>query len=55
MAYATNNDALNEFAYNVGKERPHVAWLLHDADVWVPNPFYQGVPVAHPESEVYAD
>lgn len=51
MAYATNNDALAEFARNVGKDFPHVAWLLHDADVWVANPFYEGKPVAHPESD----
>lgn len=49
MAFATNNDALCEFARNAGKECPHVAWLLHDSDTWVQNPFYNGIPVAHPE------
>ena len=49
MTFATNNDALCEFARNAGKECPHVAWLLHDSDTWVQNPFYNGIPVAHPE------
>ena len=51
MTYATNNDALNEFARNVGRECPHPAWLLHDSDTWVTNPFYTGEPVPHPESD----
>lgn len=51
MPYATNNDALNEFARNVGRECPHLAWLLHDSDVWVSNPFYTGEPVPYPESD----
>lgn len=51
MTYATNNDALNEFARNVGRECPHLAWLLHDSDTWVTNPFYTGEPVPHPESD----
>lgn len=51
MTYATNNDALSEFARNVGRECPHLAWLLHDSDTWVANPFYTGEPVPHPESD----
>lgn len=49
--FATNNDALAEFARNVGRECPHLAWLLHDSDTWVANPFYVGEPVPHPESD----
>ena len=49
MPYATNNQALEEFARNVGRECQHLAWLLHDSDTWVANPFYTGEPVQHPE------
>ena len=51
MPYATNNQALEEFARNVGRECQHLAWLLHDSDTWVTNPFYTGEPVPHPESD----
>ena len=27
------------------------AWLLSSRDVWYPNPYYEGKPVPHPESE----
>jgi hypothetical protein len=50
---ATPDDALREFARNAGRERPGEAWLLHDWDVWVANPFYSGPPVRHPESSDY--
>ena len=37
-------------------DNPDRAWLLHDWDVWVKNPFYAGPPVPHPESdEAYDD
>lgn len=49
MALATHTDAMREFARNVGREYPHVCWLLTDYDVWVRNPFYQGPEVPHPE------
>jgi hypothetical protein len=48
---ATPADALREFAANAGRENPDWAWLLHDWDVWVANPFYQGPPVRHPEDD----
>lgn len=43
-------EAVREFAWNAGYERPDVAWLLHDFDVWVKNPHYNGPPVPHPET-----
>lgn len=42
--------ACNEYAHNVGSERPQTAWILTDYDTWVANPFYTGSPVPHPES-----
>jgi len=47
---ATDSDAMYEYARNVGKERPDIAWILDPRDVWMKNPFYQGPPVPHPES-----
>lgn len=48
---ATPNDAMHEFARNVGRERPESAWILTPYDVWQANPFYTGPKVAHPESD----
>ena len=47
---ATPQEAVQEFARNIGGEYPDRAWLLHDWDVWVANPHYAGPPVPHPES-----
>ena len=46
---ATPNEAMQEFAWIDGAERPEQAWLLHDWDVWIANPHYHGPPVSHPE------
>ena len=48
---ATPAEAVAEFAANIGGEYPDRAWLLHDFDVWVRNPYYAGPPVPHPESD----
>lgn len=48
---ASNSDAMREWARNVGKECLDSAWLLHDWDVWVQNPWYQGEIPPHPESD----
>lgn len=48
---ATPSEAVAEFGRNAGMDRPDQAWLLHDWDVWVKNPFYAGPPVPHPESD----
>jgi hypothetical protein len=48
---ATPSEAVAEFGRNAGMDNPDRAWLLHDWDVWVRNPYYQGPPVPHPESD----
>ncbi len=48
---ATPSEAVAEFGRNAGMDYPERAWLLHDWDVWVPNPHYRGPPVPHPESD----
>lgn len=51
---ATKSEAVDEWARNC--EAPaHVAWLLHDYDVWVRNPRYTGAPVSHPEDDTADD
>ena len=42
---------LSNFAYGHGYFEPEQAWLLHDFDVWVKNPYYDGPPVRHPEDD----
>lgn len=44
-------ESVREWARVYGSTRPEQAWLLHDRDVWVENPYYRGPRVAHPESE----
>lgn len=48
---ATEASADLEFAHNVGRDNADQAWILSDRDAWYANPFYQGPPVAHPESD----
>jgi hypothetical protein len=38
-----------EYALNVGRDRPDLAWILSDRDVWYKNPFYSGPPQPYPE------
>jgi hypothetical protein len=52
---ATPAEADREYADNVGRMRPDVAWILSDRDVWYRNPCYSGPPVPHPEDEGYYD
>jgi hypothetical protein len=52
---ATPSEAVAEFAHNAGADHPDQAWLLHDWDVWVRNPFYCGPPVRHPEEDPEAE
>lgn len=46
---ATMAEADREYASNVGSQRPDLAWILSDRDVWYRNPYYMGVPQPHPE------
>jgi hypothetical protein len=48
-SFATPMEAVNQWAGVVGQDKPEVAWLLHDRDVWVKNPYYRGAPGRHPE------
>ena len=48
---ATPSEAAREYAWNVGADNPHRAWILTDYDSWEKNPFYHGEPVPHPECE----
>lgn len=45
---------MREWAWNVGSYDCFVnqQWLLHDYDVWLLNPHYQGTGQPHPEDEV---
>ncbi len=46
---ATYDDAMREYALNVGADRPDSAWICTPFDVWMPNPYYTGAPQPHPE------
>ena len=48
---ATPRDAMREYATNVGAEHPEREWILTGYDVWVANPFFNGVPGPHPEED----
>lgn len=48
---ATPQDAMREYAANVGRESPDRAWILTNYDVWERNPFYHGPAVRHPEDD----
>jgi hypothetical protein len=52
---ATASEAVDEWRFNVGYDDRNIdkAWLLHDRDVWVKNPFYVGAPQPHPEDEQF--
>jgi hypothetical protein len=50
---ATPGEAVEEWRFNVGPDRADEAWILHDRDVWVRNPYYVGPPQPHPEDEGY--
>jgi hypothetical protein len=47
MTLATPRDAMLEQARNEGAEDPTLTFF----DTWEQNPYYQGPPVPHPESE----
>ena len=48
MEYADLMNKMYERAEVVGLEHPDDAWLMIN-EVWWPNPYYDGVPVVHPE------
>jgi hypothetical protein len=52
---ATPSEAMREYTWNVGRDRPDRAWICTPYDTWEPNPFYTGDPVAHPEDRDFND
>lgn len=50
---ATDSEAVQEFALNIGNENSDRCWLLTSYDTWVRNPFYTGPSQPHPESYDY--
>jgi hypothetical protein len=42
-----------EYAENIGRQRPELAWILSDYDTWHANPFYTGPKMRHPEDDQY--
>jgi hypothetical protein len=51
MFPASVSESISQWARVCGHECKDRAWLLHDRDVWVPNPSYDGPPQPHPEEE----
>ena len=47
--HSTDSEWDRAEARELGAQRPEVAWVLTDRDVWHANPYYQGPPVPHPE------
>ena len=54
---ATPDQAVREYAYNAGADRPDVAWIEHPAfaDSWTANPYYTGPAVPHPMDDSWDD
>jgi len=49
-------EAVREWSWNVGSDRPTEQWLLSDYDTWERNPHYVGPDQGHPEDYYdYAD
>jgi hypothetical protein len=48
---ATESDAVREWTYNVGADRPDQAWLCSNYDTWEKNPHYVGPEEPHPEDD----
>lgn len=49
--FATESDAIREYAANAGSEQHEKSWILTPWDAWVRNPAYTGLEVRHPEEE----
>lgn len=52
---ATPAEACQEYARNVGEDRPDQQWLLTNYDTWEKNPHYRGEGQPHPESYELSD
>jgi hypothetical protein len=52
--YSSESEWDRAEARELGRERPDLAWVCTDRDVWHRNPYYQGPSVPHPEEADYA-
>ena len=48
-------DAVRQWAWNVGQDYPDRQWLLTDYDTWECNPHYRGPEQVHPEMQDFED
>ena len=48
-------EAVREWAWVVGQDRPDQQWVLSDYDTWERNPHYRGPDLGHPEDCYYGD
>ena len=53
--YSTDGEWDQAAAIEIGAANPERAWICTDRDVWHRNPFYNGLPVPHPESYDFED
>jgi hypothetical protein len=53
MPIASYDEAMAEYARNMGDQCPEREYILTDYDVWVKNPHYRGKPGRHPEDDCY--
>jgi len=44
-------EAVREWSWNVGSDRPTQQWILSDYDTWERNPHYIGPDLGHPEDD----
>jgi hypothetical protein len=49
--YSSDAEWDREGARQIGSFHPDRPWILSDRDVWYANPFYEGLPVPHPEDD----
>ena len=54
FTYSTDREWDTAEAWELGAQRPELAWIVTDRDVIHRNPHYVGPPVPHPE-EYYDD
>ena len=47
------NEAIQEWVWIEGQDRPDIQWLLSNLDTWHLNPFYTGPDQGHPEDQDY--
>ena len=53
--YTSDSEWDRAAACDLGADRPHLAWICTDRDVWHQNPYYTGPAVPHPEDDRDSD